>query len=388
MTAPVQRRRMRLITAGFFSLSGLIAASWSSRIPDVQQKLGLDDAAWGTVLVSLPIGLVTGILLSGWLVERYGANRIMPVSCIICALLLCLLALAPSRPALMLVLFFVGLARTILNISINTRSVEVQQLYDRPIVSVFHGIWSIACLAAAGIGQVMIILHWLPATHFFVVAAFCIAAAILLGNRSGGKASATGEKRPFLVKPDAYLLKLGLVAFCALLTESAMFDWSISYFEKLVKADKSLVTAGLSSFIVTMSLGRLGGDWLIKRYGELNLLVANGMLMCLGLLLAAAFPFVLPAALGFMLAGLGDSIIIPIAYTMAARSKRMKPSYAIACVSLLGTSGFIISPLIMGSLSEVLGMRWAFAFVGMAAILIAVMAFKIRKQSESLRPAA
>jgi len=372
------RAKKRWITAGFFFLTGLITASWSSRIPDIQQKLGLGDAAWGTVLAALPLGLVSGMLVSSWLVERYGTKRVMLVSCIVCSLFLCLLGLAPSRALLMTVLYLVGLTRTILNISMNTNSMEVQQLYERPIVSTFHGIWSLACFAALGVGQVMIILEVLPAQHLAIIAAICITAAIVLTSQRPPSAPATAQRRPFLVRPDRYLWMLGVVAFCAMLAESAMFEWSVNYFEKEIKAERSYVTAGLSGFMITMSAGRLVGDRLIHRYGHLNMLIANGLLMSTGFLLAASVPLLLPALLGFLLVGAGDSIIVPIAYTMAAKTKKMQASYAIACVSLIGSAGFVSGPLLMGTLSEVFGMQWAFGFVGTVAVLVTVIAVRLK----------
>jgi hypothetical protein len=56
----ISREKQRWVTGVFFFLAGILAATWSSRIPDVQHKLALNDAAWGTVLVAMPIGLVAG----------------------------------------------------------------------------------------------------------------------------------------------------------------------------------------------------------------------------------------------------------------------------------------------------------------------------------------
>jgi hypothetical protein len=49
------REKERWITAIFFGLSGILSATWSSRIPDIQQKLGLNNTAWGAVLFALPL---------------------------------------------------------------------------------------------------------------------------------------------------------------------------------------------------------------------------------------------------------------------------------------------------------------------------------------------
>ncbi|MGV3657691.1 MAG: MFS transporter, partial [Chitinophagaceae bacterium] len=288
------RKKNRWITALYFILSGIITASWSSRIPDVQQKLGLDDAAWGSVLFLLPVGLVTGLLLSSWLVARFGTTAIMIGGCLISCLLLTLLGIAGGQLQLMVTLFFFGAVRTILNMGVNTRSVEVQRLYNKPIVSTFHGLWSAACFLAAAIGTLMIVYNIVPLWHFAGIATFCL--LLVLATR---KAVANGrhikpQQRPFFVKPDKYLLLLGLIAYCGMLAESTMFDWSVNYFEKVVEADKSMVTLGYTSFIIAMALGRLLGDRLIARFGAANMLMYNGVLMATGFGVAALFPSLLP----------------------------------------------------------------------------------------------
>ena len=97
MRVGADRSRQRWMVAGFFLLSGILTATWNARIPDVQQGLGLNDAAWGTVLVALPAGLVTGLFLSSWLVAHFGTLRVTLVTSLLACLLLLLLGWAPHR---------------------------------------------------------------------------------------------------------------------------------------------------------------------------------------------------------------------------------------------------------------------------------------------------
>lgn len=373
------RKRRRLITAVYFFLSGIITASWSSRIPDVQQKLGLDNAAWGSVLFALPVGLVTGLLLSSWLVARFGTTLIMIIGLVVSCLLLCTLGFAGERVQLMATLFFFGGVRTILNMAMNTRSVEVQRLYDKPIVSTFHGLWSLACFMAAAFGTLMIVYNVVPAQHFVIIASVCLLIVFALRKKVGNGAHVKPEKQPFFVKPDKYLLFLGLVAFCGMLAESTMFDWSVNYFENVVKVDKGFVTTGYTSFIIAMSLGRLLGDRVIARFGPVTMLMVNGVLMAAGFGVAALFPYLLPAAIGFVLIGLGDSIVVPIVYTLSARSTIMQPGYAIASVTFIGYAGFLTGPLLVGSLSDAFGMQWALVVVGCICLGISFFSLLVKK---------
>jgi MFS family permease len=371
-------RKRRRITSIFFFLSGILTASWSLRIPDVQNKLELNNAALGSVLAALPAGMIMALAFSGWAVTVFGTRKVIAVSCVMVAALLCCLGLADSRWQLMVLLFLTGLFRTFLNIGMNSNAIEIQEHYTKPVISSFHGIWSAACLLASGISAAMIFYSVTVDIHFMAVALPSAAVAVVLHLWSKSSVHVLPEKRPFFVKPDRYLWLLGIVLFCAMSAENAMLDWSVNYFEKTLKVRNEQVTIGYTSGIITMTLGRLFGDRLVQRHGAIKMLVINGLIIALGFSLAAAFPFLLPAAAGFLLVGLGDSIIVPIVYVLASRQKNMPPAYAITSVTLIGYFGFLTAPLFIGGISELFGMRWALVFVAALASCISLLSLSIR----------
>lgn len=381
---PLSKEKLRWITLVFFFLSGIITATWASRIPDVQTKLGLNDAQWGAVLFALPVGLVAGLPLSSWLVAKYGARKIMVMSSLLFAAVLFLLPLAVSKWHLAFVLFFFGLLRNATNFSINTFSIEVQKLYERPIIATFHGIWSLACLMAAGIGTVMIAAGILPVWHFLFITFLTVAVIIYYRKNGGNKYVLTKEKRSVLILPTPYLFLLGLIALCSMICEGTMFDWGVNYFRNVVQVKKEWSTAGYTAFIIAMISGRLVGDKLIAFYGPIRMLIINGALMACGFLLAAVFPYFMPACLGFLLVGLGSSILVPLIYILAGQSKDMAPGYAIASVTMVGYVGFLTGPLLVGTISEEAGMQWAFALMGFLSMIIIVITLLVKKHHRNM----
>jgi fucose permease len=373
-----KKRTQRWIVFAFFFISGILTATWSSRIPEVQQNLHLSNAALGTVLFAIPVGLLTGLTVASWLVASFGSKRVLLVTCIGCAVLLVLSSLSYTSVQLMLVLFLLGLGRTIYNLAANTSAVELQQHYSKPIIASFHGVWSLACLIAAGITTVMIVQNIGLTNHFITVAFIIILIAFLLTQKQKQDVIVK-ERRPFFVKPDRYLLLLGLIGLCAMLCEGAMFDWSVNYFEKVVQAKKSFRTAGYMSFILTMSLGRLIGDRLIHAFGAFRILIINGILMATGFAIAAIFPFVLPAAFGFLLIGLGDSILVPVIYMLAAKSDKMPAAYALSSVTIIGYTGFLIGPLFIGNVSQQWGMPSAFICLSVISAMIIFLSISVKK---------
>lgn len=373
-----RRKKQRWFIFVFFFLSGIISASLSSRLPDIQQKLRVNNSVFGVVLSSLYAGLFTGLIIASWLVASYGSKKVMIVTCILSALSLVFAGIFSSFVFTMLVLFLMGIARTIFNLSANTGAIEVQSLYDRPIIAGFHGVWSMACFVAGGIGQLMISYSVSPFFHFVFIAAWiCFSIALLKNKREG--LSIEKERRPFFVKPDRYLFLLGLMALCTMLCEGAMFDWSVNYFEKVVHAKRNLLTAGYLSFVVAMASGRLIGDRLIAEFGMFRILLINGILLAAGFSIAATFPLILPAAVGFLLIGLGDSIMVPVIYLLATRSPKMPAAYSLSIVTFIGYTGFLVGPLIIGNLSQYFGMPVAFYCLSGVSIGIILLSLRVKR---------
>lgn len=375
----LSKEKLRWITLVFFFLSGIITASWASRIPDVQHKLEMNDAQWGIILFAMPVGLVTGLPISSWIVAKFSARRIMVITSVVFALILFLLPLVNNKWYLAAMLFFFGLLRNATNFSINTFSIEVQKLYDRPIIARFHGIWSIACLLAASMGTVMIAAGIIPLWHFLIVA--FIAITLCLAYRKGGYSNVakTNERRPLLIKPTRYLFLLGLITLCSMIGEVTMFDWGVNYFRNIIQVKNEWSTAGYTTYTLAMVVGRLAGDRLIGEYGAIKMLVINGTLMALGFFVVILFPYFLPACIGFLLVGLGNSILVPMTYSLAGQSKEMAPGYAIASVTMVGYIGFLAGPLVVGNISESIGMQWAFGLMGVLSISIIWITLLVKK---------
>jgi fucose permease len=372
------RSKVRRTTGVFFFLSGLIITTWTSRIPEIQQKFALTNAELGYVLFAVNAGLIVALPFSSWIIARISSSRMMVLTAILYGGLLPFLALSNNVYLLIALLFCFGVARTWLSMSANTNTIEVQQLYDKPIIAKFHGIWSLACFVGVGIGAWMISKSIAPVIHFTGIAVIILVSALGFKRKPKAVRSEPG-KRPFFVKPGKYLFILGLITFCSMSCESAMFDWSVNYFDKVVKADKTLVAAGYSAFIIMFTIGRLIGDQLVAKLGALQVLFFNGLLMTIGFTIAIAFPHVWTASAGFLLVGFGGSIVVPMVYSLAGQTTTMPPSYAIVSVTMIGYVGFLICPLMMGGISERWGMQSAFGLIAFYTACISIIALGLIK---------
>lgn len=379
MSYPLPIRRVRRIAvSSFFFLAGLCFSSWASRIPDIQLKLHLDNAALGAVLLGLPIGLLTSLPLAGWLVAKFGSRPVATLAALAYAFTLPVLGGVNQVWQLVGCLFIFGMGGNMLNISINTQAIGTESLYGRTIMASYHGLWSLAGFSGAAIGTLLIGLGWLPYQHFLLITALAVI-IVAIGARALIDADPNSQgNQPIFVRPDRSLISLGVIAFCSMICEGAMFDWSGVYFQKIIHPPKGLVAAGYTAFMATMASGRFLGDWLATRWGIKKILQGSGALTATGLLIAILFPWFLPAIIGFLLVGAGVSSIIPLVYSAAGRSKILSPGVALAAVSTIGYLGFLFGPPFIGFIAQLFNLRVSLGLIAILGSLIVIMAGKTR----------
>jgi MFS family permease len=368
------KRSHRIAVASFFFILGFCFASWASRIPDIQQKLGLNETQLGMVLFALPIGLFISLPVSGWLISRKGSKKIVCIAALGYACILVALGFAEKTFQLVAALFAFGFAGNMANISMNTQAVGVEYLYKRNIMASFHGIWSLAGFSGAAVGTLMNGLGIYPSYHFLVVLTFIISIFLVAARFLLNKDNQAKENPPFFALPHKSLLSLGLIAFCSMLCEGAMFDWSGIYFKKVVQAKPSMISAGYTAFMCTMALSRFVADYFTFKYGFKRIIQTSGLITMTGLLLAVLMPYLYSAIAGFLLVGIGVSSVVPLVYSAAGKSKILSPGMALASVSTISFFGFLIGPPLIGVLAGISSLRLSFAVIALMGLSVSILA--------------
>ncbi|QKG52438.1 MFS transporter [Hymenobacter sp. BRD67] len=382
--------KSRLAVSAFFFLPGLCFASWASRIPDISARLGLNSGQLGQLLLAIPAGSLASLPLAGWLVHTWGSRRTVLLASVLYAGFLPLLGWAGSFWTLAPALALFGLAGNLLNIAVNTQAIGMQQFYGKPIMGSFHGLWSLAGFLGGALGTVLIGWHQSPLHHFLLVLVLCLLlAASAFGYTLRADVGGEATSGLSLRRPDPYLLRIGLIAFCGMMSEGAMFDWAGVYFQKVVRPDPTLVTAGYVACMSTMALGRFLSDYFTHRFGTVRMLQISSGLIVSGLTLAVALPYLLPAVSGFLLIGFGIASVVPLSYSAAGRATSVSPGVALALVSTIGFLGFLLGPPLIGFLAQLFTLRVALGCVAVVALGIGVLAALLKAEPEAAtQPAA
>lgn len=374
---PFPKKILRATVGLMFFLAGITFASWASRIAGIQQKLGLSDTALGGILFTLPVGLMLSLPFSGYTITKIGSRKLLLIALPLYAIALTALGFSSTVFELIIGLFFFGFTSNAVNIAVNTQAVATEKLYGKPILASFHGLWSLAGFTGAAIGTLMIGKGIDPSIHFSVIMVLVII-GVVLSFRYLKDDTGTVQSGPVFVMPDTSLMKLGVIAFCSMICEGAMFDWSVIYFKKVIHAENAWIAAGYTAFMATMATGRFIADWFSGRFGLKRTLQLSGTLTATGLMVAVIFPQLLPAIGGFLLVGFGVSSVVPLVYSAAGKSKTMSPGVALAAVSTIGFVGFLIGPPMIGFIAGAFSLRASFTLIAAMGVSVVVVSSKAK----------
>jgi MFS family permease len=354
------------VTVVFF-INGAAFSSLYARLPALQADLRLTDATLGALLLATAVGLVLAQPLAAAVATRTGSAPVTRASALALGAVLPLPALAPTPLTLAAALAALGVCNGALDVAMNAQGIAVERRSARRVYASFHAALSFGAMAGAAGAGLVAGLGVAPDLH---LAALGAAVAATAWAASGSLVAAdldAAVDAPRLAPPSPALLALGLVAFCCLLTEGAVFDWSAVYLRRTLDASQATAAAGLAAFSLTMGLGRLAADRLADRVGAVALARGGAALagVSFALALLAATP---PAAVaGFALLGAGLAAIFPLALDAAtARSPQAATAPAIAAVSSAGYAGLVCGPPAIGLLSGLIGL------VGALGLLVAL----------------
>lgn len=352
------RQKQRIALSVYFLLSGICFSSWASRIPTIKDNFNLNEDSLGNLLMVMPASAVIGIPLSGWLVSKFDSRIPLQVASFTFLLSLLSVGFAPSIWFIVASLVVFSISLRVINISINTQSISIQEKFEKKIVGSFHGIWSIGGILGVLFSTIMIKFKISIEWHLLMVAIFGILMVLFAfphllrddKSRSGG-----GFK---LGKPSKYISLLGFIVFFAAICEGGMYDWNGVYFKEIV--NEKVFTFGYLLFMISMTISRLTIDKMMEHFGMQKLYILGSVLIVLGVSMAIIFPYFWPALIGFCMVGFGVSGLYPMTYILAGRAKKYSVGIVISIVSTYSTIGMFLGPPIIGYLAHAFGLQRAF----------------------------
>ncbi len=372
-----------------FLVHGLVVSTWVSRIPAVQARLGLNNGVLGVTLLGTACGSVLAIPLCGWLVTRFGSRAVTSWSTFGFCCALIPISLASNAPELAAALFLFGAMGGTMDVAMNVQGVEVEKALGKPTMSRFHAMFSIGGMAGAALGGAAAARGVDPELHFAAAALLC---AVVAGLGAGGmivsrtRETAGQAHRLPLGKIPAGLLAVSGIAFCMLLSEGAMADWTAVYLRQTLAAGPGTAASGYAVFSAAMAAFRLSGDAITLRLGNVRTARVGSLVAAGGVFCAIAATSARWALPGFAAAGAGFSVIVPLAFGAGGRVEGVSPGAGIATVTGFGYVGFLIGPPVIGFTAQALTLRTALGIVVLFSLASAMLAGWVKEETPGRHP--
>jgi predicted MFS family arabinose efflux permease len=365
-----------------FLVAGVLFATWGVHVPTVKLHYGLGEQALALAMLAGGVGAIGGLTQAGRLIGRHGPRVVALAAGAVCAVSIGLLLAFDDVASLWALMVVFGVSNSLLDVSINVAATDLEARAGRPLMSGFHGMFSLGGMVGAAVGGALLAGGVPPTSHLM---AATLAGLVLVGfgcwtmprlakaGEGGGSA---------FILPRGTLLLIGVLAALGLIAEGAMYDWSVLYVKQELQSDAPTAALAYASFSGAMAAARFGGDWVRSRLSSALLVRASGLLAAAGMSLALLTRSPEVALFGFALVGLGFANIVPVLFSAAATVPGIKPADGIAAVASLGYFGMMVGPPLIGFVAEHRSLTSGLATVVLAAVLLAAAA------RTALRPAA
>lgn len=355
-----------------FLVAGVTMAAWAPLVPFAKERVSLEDGSFGLLLLCLGIGSIAAMPLTGLLVSRFGCRVVLSASTLVIALTLPPLAIASdvSTLALALALFGVGIGS--LDVAINIQAVMVEQGSGRPMMSGFHGLFSVGGIVGAGGVSLLLRFGLTPLAATAVVSVVIVGLLMLARTGLLTKGSRVDLEAPAFAMPKGAVVAIGSLCFVAFLAEGAVLDWGALLLIDAHQLDPATAGFGYAAFALAMSVGRLAGDRVVYAIGGRRVLVLGAMISASGFALSIFGPSPQLALAGFGLVGLGASNIVPVLFTAAGAQTHMPAHLAIASVTTMGYAGILLGPAAIGLLAHAANLKLAMLPIVVGLMMVAL----------------
>jgi MFS family permease len=363
MTLPVMARPWTSPLMGVYTVFGLFWGVFGVLFADLVRARELTFSSMGNHLAVLSAVAVVMMLFVAQHLEPVKRRRSVGGSIIVSGIGVALLATIPDR-VFMVAFVVTGVGTGLVDVFVNAAGHEAEQRSGKPVLQRVHAGYSLG----AGIGALatgFAIERGVPfTTVLLVTAALQVLAGVDAWLRTDELRVRVRRRRTsvslsaLITAPILFVPALVLVA--AYFVEGSIGVWGVIYLREALGATPQVGSYGLAAFSIAMALGRLFAARVLFRFGVTTTLVVSGV----GAMAAGASALLIPSPLAasgsFLIVGFCIAASSPAAIGMAGKSG-IDIGIAIAAISTIGYTGFVVGPPALGALADVAGVRASMA---------------------------
>ncbi|MGN6444505.1 MFS transporter [Amnibacterium sp.] len=380
----VELRRWRDAVFTIFALTGFVFATWASRVPAVRDLLHASTQEMGFLILGMSAGSIVGVVAASHIVARLTATRtILWVYGTVSVAMIVLGPIVTYLPfflPIFLVLVVLGGA-SIVDVAMNLSGAANERAIGRTIMPLFHAAFSGGTVAGAALGALLLQLGVPMGVHFTAVGVLALVATLILVRHlqpaeqpleHGEEPAPSGWRSRLAVWADPRVLLIGLIVLGVAFAEGSANDWLSLAMVDGHGLDNTGGAAVLSVFLAAMTAGRIGGVFVLDRFGRVPVLRVSAVLAVAGLALVVFVPVDGIAIAGVVLWGVGASLGFPVGMSAAADDPRTATA-TVGAVATIGYTAFLVGPPLIGFVGQHVGVLHALLVV-LGLIVVAGLA--------------
>ena len=354
-----------------FAAMGVVWGTFAAALPDIKTMLAVNEAQLGVLLLFTPLAAVAAMLLA----PAFGAamgRMALPLAAVVMGLGIALPGQSANLLVFALAMMVCGAGTGLTDVLMNARVAELENTRKIHLMNLCHAAYSFGYAGAAIATGVMRGAGWGPGAVLGVMALVAGSLALMTWEHDGQIDGLRRPKGPGAAALGWLPVLGGGVVLIAFMTENAAEAWSALHIEKTLGGSPEQGALGPAALALTMGFARLAGQGLVARVNPYRLLTGGAVIAAIGALGAAAAQTPMMAYAGFIVMGLGASVIAPTAFSLVGRLARPEArARAVARATLFGYFGYFFGPPMLGFIAGSFGLRMAFVFA--AALLVMVL---------------
>ncbi|NDW12996.1 MFS transporter [Bacteroides sp. 214] len=340
------------IGMSFFGISML---TMGSVLPSLETKLELDKLQAASLVTLLPIGILTGSLVFGPIVDRFGHKVMLITSCLVVLLGLEGIALFDNLSLLRFSIFLIGLGGGVLNGETNVLVSEISSDEEKgaklSLLGAFYGIGALG---------IPVLLSLLLKSYPFELILQGTAAVLLLCVLFCCPIGFPTPKQPqgFPVKEGVKLLKektlllFSFILFFQSGLEGVTNNWTTTYLKEVTNIPNEQALLVLTFMVAGLTAARFVLAVLLKKFQESTVLVASLCLAAVGYVLLMGEPRFLQAAIGMVLIGAGLASTFPVVLSYLGQKYKALSGTAFSVALVIALTGNTLLNWLVGILSK------------------------------------
>lgn len=373
------RNSRRAVNAAFFA-NGFVVGHWAPKIPVMVERLGITESVLGQLIILFGVGALAALIVGAWLVTKFGSVTILRWTSLMLAPSLWLLTITPDVWTTALAMLWLGMFLGAMDNAMNANGVVVEVALDKPVMSSYHGFWSLGGVVGGLTGGALI--AWFGELGHSIIVSIVVLALILWAWRhymsdtamdadfeANAEAAGLDAKSKGLPKSIGIYV-LGIVTMLSFAPEGTIIDWSGLYLKDELGSPLIVSGYAVAAFSATMALMRFFGDSVRARFGDRHTFIVSCFVAAVGLFIGGAANSFYGACFGFLISGIGMANVVPVLFSTAGRYPGVRPSIGIAIITAFGYGGLLFIPALLGSIAETYSI--GIIYIGWGVVVFAV----------------